>query len=366
MKSMYSYQTSRLLKKFWMLFVIVIIFSASAKFTVYRSFDSSNNLTYMNKETAEIYNELIDNSADKTLDQCDEYITEYEMRSYAGGYNNNITAAVNKYKTELRSCFMVESIRSYARTGKGLTDANIPSDLVKNSRLYAAFPTPQVINDEPFLKFLELQAVDIMPIFVLLLVGVFVADSYEKRMDQQIRISKNSSAFFKSREIILSAAIFIMFTLSFFADLILSGTLQQSEYSTAPLQSVWEFDLSPVMLTVRGTIIWLCVTRLMSFFATYSIFVLVAKQVCSVKKYVMLTSGLIAIMSAAAHYLGTFSPYMFAAVTSVNGRVQSLDYIRTFDCSEAVAVLIYLATILGGLSAWRYSGYYEGNSKERC
>lgn len=363
MKSMYSYQTSRLLKKFWMLFVIVIIFSASVKFAVYRSFDSSNNLTYMNKETAEIYNELIENSADKTLDQCDEYITDYELRSYAGGYNDNITAAVNKYKTELRSCFMVESIRSYARTGKGLTDANIPSDLVKNSRLYAAFSTPQVINDEPFLKFLELQAVDIMPIFVLLLVGVFVADSYEKRMDRQIKISKNSAAFFKSREIILSAAIFIMFTLGFFADLILSGTLQQSEYSTAPLQSVWEFDLSPVMLTVRGTIIWLCVTRLMSFFATYSIFVLVAKQVCSVKKYVMLTSGLIAIMSAAAHYLGTFSPYMFAAVTSVNGRLQNLDYIRTFDCSEAVAVLIYLATILGGLSAWRYSGYYEGNSK---
>ncbi len=54
MKSMYSYQTSRLIKKFWLLFVIVIIFSASAKFTVYRSFDSSNNLTYMNKETAEI------------------------------------------------------------------------------------------------------------------------------------------------------------------------------------------------------------------------------------------------------------------------------------------------------------------------
>ena len=281
MKSMYSYQTSRLLKKFWMLFVIVIIFSASAKFTVYRSFDSSNNLTYMNKETAEIYNELIENSADKTLDQCDEYITDYELRSYAGGYNGNITAAVNKYKTELRSCFMVESIRSYARTGRGLTDANIPSDLVKNSRLYAAFPTPQVINDEPFLKFLELRAVDIMPIFVLLLVGVFVADSYEKRMDQQIRISKNSSAFFKSREIILSVAIFIMFTLSFFADLIISGTLHQSKYSTSSLQSVWQFDLASLMLTVRGTIIWLYVTRLMSLFITYGIFVLVAnaKQV---------------------------------------------------------------------------------------
>lgn len=283
MKSMYSYQTSRLIKKFWLLFVIVIIFSASAKFTVYRSFNASNNLVYMNKETAEIYNELIENSADKTLEQCDEYITEYEMRSYASGYNNNITAAVNKYKTELRSCFMVESIRNYARTGRGLTDANIPTDLVKNSRLYAAFPTPQVINDEPFLKFLELQAVDIMPIFVLLLVGVFVADSYEKRMDQQIRISKNSSAFFKSREIILSVAIFIMFTLSFFADLILSGTLQQSEYSTSSLQSVWQFDLAPLMLTVRGTIIWLYVTRLMSLFITYGIFVLVAKQVRSVK-----------------------------------------------------------------------------------
>lgn len=87
----------------------------------------------MNKETAEIYNELIENSADKTLDQCDEYITDYELRSYAGGYNGNITAAVNKYKTELRSCFMVESIRSYARTGRGLTDANIPTDLVKTA-----------------------------------------------------------------------------------------------------------------------------------------------------------------------------------------------------------------------------------------
>lgn len=356
---MYSYQTSRLLKKFWLLFVIVIIFSALAKFVVYWSFNSSNNLTYMNKEAAEIYNELIENSADKSLDQCDEYITEYEMRSYAGGYNDNITAAVNKYKTELRSCFTVESIRSYARTGRGLTDANIPTDLVKNSRLYAAFPTPQVINDEPFLKFLELRAVDIMPIFVLLLVGVFVADSYEKRMDQQIRISKNSTVFFKSREIILSLAIFIIFTLTFFADLILSGTLQQSEYSTAPLQSVWEFDLSPVMLTVRGTIIWLYVTRLMSIFITYGIFVLLAKQVCSVKKYVMLTSGLIAVMSAAAHYVGAISPYMFAVVTSVNGQLNNLDYMRTFDCSEAVSVFTYLAAILGGLSAWRYSGYYE-------
>lgn len=359
MKSMYSYQTSRLIKKFWLLFVIVIIFSASAKFTVYRSFVSSNNLTYMNKETAEIYNELIENSADKTLDQCDEYITDYELRSYAGGYNGNITAAVNKYKTELRSCFMVESIRSYARTGRGLTDANIPTDLVKNSRLYAAFPTPQVINDEPFLKFLELQAVDIMPIFVLLLVGVFVADSYEKRMDRQIKISKNSAAFFKSREIILSAAIFIMFTLSFFADLIISGTLHQSEYSTSSLQSVWQFDLAPLMLTVRGTIIWLYVTRLMSLFITYGIFVLVAKQVRSVKKYVMLTSGLIAVMSAAAHYMGALSPYMFAAVTSVNGQLNNLDYMRAFDCSEAVAVFIYLAAILSGLTAWRYSGYYE-------
>ncbi len=359
MKSMYSYQTSRLLKKFWLLFVIVIIFSALAKFVVYRSFDSSNNLTYMNKGTAEIYNELIENSADKSLEQCDEFITDYELRSYAGGYNDNITAAVNKYKTELRSCFMIESIRSYARTGRGLTDANIPTNLVKNSRLYAAFPTPQVINDEPFLKFLELRAVDIMPIFVLLLVGVFVADSYEKRMDQQIRISKNSTVFFKSREIILSLAIFIIFTLSFFADLILSGTLQQSEYSTAPLQSVWEFDLSPVMLTVRGTIIWLFVTRLMSIFITYGIFVLLAKQVCSVKKYVMLTSGLIAVMSAAAHYVGAISPYMFAVVTSVNGQLNNLDYMRTFDCSEAVSVFTYLAAILGGLSAWRYSGYYE-------
>lgn len=189
--------------------------------------------------------------------------------------------------------------------------------------------------------------------------GVFVADSYEKRMDQQIRISKNSSAFFKSREIILSVAIFIMFTLSFFADLILSGTLQQSEYSTSSLQSVWQFDLAPLMLTVRGTIIWLYVTRLMSLFITYGIFVLVAKQVRSVKKYVMLTSGLIAIMSAAAHYVGALSPYMFAAVTSVNGQLNNLDYMRAFDCSEAVAVFIYLAAILSGLTAWRYSGYYE-------
>jgi hypothetical protein len=147
-------------------------------------------------------------------------------------------------------------------------------------------------------------------------VKVFVADSYEKRMDQQIRISKNSSAFFKSREIILSVAIFIMFTLSFFADLIISGTLHQSKYSTSSLQSVWQFDLAPLMLTVRGTIIWLYVTRLMSLFITYGIFVLVAKQVRSVKKYVMLTSGLIAVMSAAAHYVGALSPYMFAAVTS--------------------------------------------------
>ena len=111
MKSMYSYQTSRLLKKFWLLFVIVIIFSALAKFVVYRSFDSSNNLTYMNKETAEIYNELIENSADKSLEQCDEFITEYELRSYAGGYNDNITAA--EYECGKRS------VSNLQRCGRG-------------------------------------------------------------------------------------------------------------------------------------------------------------------------------------------------------------------------------------------------------
>lgn len=77
------------------------------------------------------------------------------------------------------------------------------------------------------------------------------------------------------------------------------------------------------------------------------------------EKYVMLTSGLIAVMSAAAHYVGALSLYMFAAVTSVNGQLNNLDYMRAFDCSEAVAVFIYLAAILSGLTAWRYSGYYE-------
>lgn len=56
---------------------------------------------------------------------------------------------------------------------------------------------------------------------------------------------------------------------------------------------------------------------------------------------------------------GALSPYMFAAVTSVNGQLNNLDYMRAFDCSEAVAVFIYLAAILSGLTAWRYSGYYE-------
>ena len=50
---------------------------------------------------------------------------------------------------------------------------------------------------------------------------------------------------------------------------------------------------------------------------------------------------------------------MFEAVTSVNGQLNKLDYMRAFDCSEAVAVFIYLAAILSGLTAWRYSGYYE-------
>ncbi len=62
-----------------------------------------------------------------------------------------------------------------------------------------------------------------------------------------------------------------MFTLSFFADLIISGTLHQSKYSTSSLQSVWQFDLAPLMLTVRGTIIWLYVAVYVAFI-TYGIF----------------------------------------------------------------------------------------------
>lgn len=353
---MYSYQLKRLFTKYFLVILLCVLAAAVIKvITVYRW---QNDLVrnYMTEKETEYYSQLLENTDGMPLEKRSEYIFNYRIRS-SENIDEELNNAISRYEDKLRYCYILSGIINYAKTGKGLIDAYIPSDLSKNSRLYASLEKPTVINDEPFLKFLDLQSWNIMPVLVLLITGVFIADSYEKRMHLVINISKSAKLFYKSRETVIVIFIFLICSINFIVDLSISG-YSASGYINASVQSVPYFIFSHINLTVGKTIVWLYITQLLSLYISYSIFVLIARTVCSVKKYMTVSAAIIIIMSAFSVYLPDAAPYMFAAICDKKVLLGSVSYIQIIDASEIVTILFVYFLILVGVSTWRFTGYY--------
>jgi len=322
---MYSYQLKRLFTKYLFVILFCVLAAAVIKvITVYR-WQNDPVKNYMTEKENGYYSQLLENTDGMSLEKRSEYIFNYRIKS-SENIDEELNNAISRYEDKLRYCYILNGVINYAKTGKGLVDAYVPSDLSENSKLYASLDKPTVINDEPFLKFLDLQSWSIMPILVLLITGVFIADSYEKRMHLVISISKGSKLFYKSRETVIVIFILGIYSINFLADLSISGCLA-SEYTNASIQSVPYFIFSHINFTVGKTIAWLYVIQLLSLYICYSIFLLIARTVCSVKKYITVSAAIIIIMSAFSVYLPDVTPYMFAAICDKKVLLGSISYI---------------------------------------
>ncbi len=352
---MYGYQIKRFFTKYiFVVFFCILTAGVIKVVTVYR-WQNNTAINYMTEKETEYYTQLLENTDGMSLEERYEYIFNYRIQSYQN-INEEMNNAISRYEDKLRYCYILNGVINYTKTGKGLVDAYMPSDLSENSRLYASLDKPTVINDEPFLKFLDLQSWNIMPILVLLITGVFIADSYEKRLHLVINVSRESKRFYRSRETVMAGFIFLIYSINFAADLLLSGYLSAG-YLNAAIQSVTYFIFSHINLTVGKTIVWLYVTQLLSLYICYSIFVLIARTVCSMKKYITASAAIIIIMSAFSIYLPDAAPYMFAAICDKKVLLSSISYIQIMDASEIVTVLFVYFMILAGVSAWRFTGY---------
>lgn len=355
---MYGYQLKRLFTKYLFVILICVFLAAVIKFiTVYRR---QNDLVrnYMTEKETEYFSQLLENTDGMPLEQRSEYIYDYRIKSYENT-DEELNNAISRYEDKLRYCYILNGIINYAKTGKGLVDAYVPSDLSENSKPYASLAEPTVINDEPFLKFLDLQSWNIMPVIVLLITGVFIADGYEKRMHLVIDISKESKRFYRSRETVIVIFIFLIYSINFIADLSISGCSATRGYMNASIQSVPYFIFSHIELTVGGTIVWLYITKLFALYICYGIFVLIARAVCSMKKFITASAAIVIIMSAFSAYLPNAAPYMFAAICNKTALLSSIGYIGIIEASEIVTVMFVYFLILVGISAWRFTGYYD-------
>lgn len=359
---MYKYQLKRLFSKYLLVILICVFAMAAVKAVVVISMNNVEIMSYLTKSQTEHYNGLLEESSGMSLAERAEYIYNYSLES---SQNNNadVLAAISKYNYRLDDCFVVEGVINYSKTGSGLVSAEIPLDLLENAQLYASLDQPEVINDEPFLKLLELQSWSIVPIVIMLVVGVFIADSYEKGIHLVINISKQAKKFYRSRELILAGFIFLLHGINFSADLLISGFDLSAEYMNATVQSVNFFGFSHINLTIGQVTGWLYVTSLLSVYICYGIFLLTARKARSMKIYITVCAGVIIIMSAFAIYLPNSAPYVFAAITDKNVMLRCIDYIPFIGASEIVTVLAVYLLILAGISAWRFAGYLNFDGK---
>ena len=355
---MYGYQIKRLFTKYLFLILACILSAAAIKIlTIYRwKNDIARN--YMSEKETGYYTQLLESTSEMSLEQRSKYIYDHRIE-LSENTDEELDDAINRYEDKLRYCYIINGIINYAKTGKGLVDAYVPNDLNENSVLYASLEKPTVINDEPFLKFLDLQSRSIMPIIVLLITGVFIADSYEKRLHLMINISKCSKQFYKSRETVIVIFIFLIYSIDFIVDLLASGYLASYGYMNAAIQSVPYFIFSHIDLTVGETIRWLYIVQLISLYICYNIFVLISRAVCSIKKYITISAAVIIVMSAFSSYFPEAAPYMFASICDKKMLLSSISYIKMIEISEIITTPFVFLLILVGILTWRSTGYYD-------
>lgn len=356
---MLDIQMKHLFRYHAVLLVVLLSLIAASRAVGIKMMNSAAYSSYMSAETAEKFNELVKDTEDMTLEECAEYIDGEQTEALIKKGGSAKLDAINRYKMQLQNCFEVRGFRSYCRTGKGIVSLNMPPDLKINSQKYRGMEIPQVVNGDPFSKYLYLSTFSVMPFIIMLLVGVMSADGHEKGIYRQIDISAELKAFYKSREVLMIGLVVLICLADQLSLMMISGVLERPEYRTAAVQSVFGFGGSAFRARISQVIIWTAVKELLSGLLCYNIFTLTARHLCSMKKYIIACTAVISVMSVAAVYIPELAPYMFAGITDTNTVLYHLSYINRMDASEAPVVIIIMLSALAGLWQWRYQSLRE-------
>ena len=356
---MFDIQLKHLFRYHLILLLILILFIALSRVIGIKMMNSEKYKNYMSAETEEIFNEMVESTEGMTLEECAEYIERRQEQSFMKQDNKAELDAIMRYQTELQYCFDVRGWRNYCRYGKGIVSLNMPADLRSNSQKYSGFEVPQVVNSDPFSRYIYLSTFSAAPLLIMLLVGAMSADGHEKGIFKQVDISAELKAYYKSKELLMVILVLFICITDQLSLMIISGILERPEYSKAAFQSILGFGSSAFRARISQVIVWTSAKEIISGLLCYNIFTMLARHLCSMKKYIIACSAIISVMSAAAIYIPEFAPYMFAGITDTNNVLYRLGYINRMDASEAPVVIIGMASVLAGLWQWRYQSLKE-------
>ena len=300
-------QLACLLRKHTISLILIILMIIFSKALCLYLQSRAQYSPYLSEGGHKCFLQLLDGSKDMTLEERTEFISEAQMTADS----SDMQEAIGRYTSLLQGCYRVKGYTDFSKSGHGIIDMQLPGDLVSNKAFYASLETPTVIDTDPFYRLLRLLTFDICPVWVMLFVGVFSADGYEKGINLQIDISKNKKSYYLAHIGLCAGATAFIYTLSFLCDMLLSCAFRR-EYLTASFQST---GLSGRLdTTVFGSILLLFFIGLFSAILSMLVFEFAARLVCSVKKYILVSVSLIGFMTALSYYIIPLLPFMFAAL----------------------------------------------------
>lgn len=355
---MYKYQLNRLFRKNLLPVVIILVILIGGKFLTAKLFYKDEYIKGEEKEFFDFYvKKNIGLSADEKLEYINgeseriikilSSIPEGEGRSDSLIAENN---AFSKYSSLLFSnVYILNGIQKYAETGKGLVSPYIPDDFYYTKDAYTDIREPDIINDHHFMLFLTLQSYSLIPVLILLLVGIFVADSYEKRIDLQASISAKNKDFFTSQEVVLSIFAGILMIINLLSDLIISGVLAHPYELTATLNSIPVFQFVPTDIALWQMAALMFSLEAIGGFICYHLFSIVAKYSRSTKKYMVTGLSVIVLATLISTVVPNQSAYFFTGISNRKNAIFGVKYLPSIGITNLyfpLAVGIVLLAVL--------------------
>lgn len=368
---MYSYHIKRLIKKQLPLLLIILLLTVSSKIVIIEFSHQEESLTERSQELLDTYvKEAIDLNTDEKLTYINKKITS-ERESYMSiespsqteteEYNQRAEAQNTFKNSVLFNSYTLLGVKKYAETGEGLVSLSFPENISDIKEAYLDIHEPNVVNESHFKRFISLQSFCLIPFYILFIVGIFIADSYEKKIDLHVIISGNSKLFFRSQEIVLSIFIFIMLIINIIFDLAASGLLSHLYELSVPIQSISDYVFIPHNLTVLQAIIFIFLLEVFGAFICYNFFAIISKALRSMKNYIICGLTLIALTTLTSGLFPDSAIYMMTGITNKRAVLRNIQYIPSLDSTNILIVFIVCLMILTALCSWRLFGYLRKN-----
>ena len=361
---MFKYQFKRLYVKHFLAILIILAVLFLGKFVTVKFFYKEKPLAGREKELFDSHVEAtIGKSTDEKLEYfytqkapLDKKLEEYTSKDEKpdDSFYEELNALTD-YSTKLFSnVYKINGVEKYSNTGEGLVSPFVPEDFYYNMEAYTDIDEADVINDDHFVLFVTLQSYNIVPIFVLLIVGLFVADSFEKRVDLQASISKNRKSFFVSQEIVLCMFVGVLVVVNMLVDLAVSGLLTHSYELYATINSVERYWAIPTDMRIYQMIILFLVVEMMGAFICYHIFRISAQAVRSTKKYMVCGLSVIVLTTLVSSVMPKHAIYFFTGITNKGNVINGIKYIPKIHSTNLFIPLIVGVVLTLSLAVYRF------------